>query len=200
MGPCSSSPGPSPLSAPQLTAQGEIGPASLLGANTKPRSAPKGPFLRVLEPQCWGMGTTKHQHQTHPAARLTPGPIGVPPIIQGKKQAGPSEPPATFEGPPRQNPWSHDHAPQGFLLGFPLRTSQPSSQSCQPGSLCLTQTLGLLPRTLPKEAGTTTLGIGDHQAPVPDSPCHRDTTQAHRGPVAHSGWEKSQSPPSPGNI
>ena len=57
----------------------------LPGSNTKPRSATKGPFPKFLAPQCWGLGTTEAQCQTHRAARQSPGPIWVPPIIHVRR-------------------------------------------------------------------------------------------------------------------
>ena len=36
------------------------------------------------------------------------------------------------------------------------------------------------------------LGIGDRQAPVPDSPCRQAATRMNWGPAAHSGWDKGQ--------
>ena len=59
-----------------------LGPAGILGANPNPRSSPELPFPRGLVPQCWGLGTTDPQCQTHPVARTTPGPLGAPLIIQ----------------------------------------------------------------------------------------------------------------------
>ena len=98
------------------------GPATLLVANPNPRSDPKVPFPRGLVPQSHGLWNTEPQGQTHPATRLPSVPIGVPPIIQGRKQAGPSEPPATFKGPPRQNLWSHAPPPVCSTLGPPLHS------------------------------------------------------------------------------
>ena len=44
------------------------------------------------------------------------------------------------------------------------------------------------------------LGIGDSQAPVPDSPCHQATTWVNRGPAPQSGREKVQGTLCNGNI
>ena len=49
----------------------------------------------------------------------------------------------------------------------------------------------------PKGPVARVLGFWDCQAPVPDSPCCQATTWAHQCPMAHSVWEKVQSPPSP---
>ena len=97
-----------------------IRPAGLLGVNPNHRSAPEGPLPRDLAPHAgdWGL--------PNPSARPTLLHCHLPVALvchrsfRAGEQAGPSEPPATFEGPPRQNDWAHDHARQRPHLGPPL--------------------------------------------------------------------------------
>ena len=83
LGPCCPSPAPSPRHVNRSPHSHGLRPVGLMGANPKPRLAPKVPFPRGLVPQRWGLRTPEHQGQTYPAARPPPGPIGAPLLIQG---------------------------------------------------------------------------------------------------------------------
>ena len=95
-----------------------IGPASLLGANSNPRSAPEGPLQRGLLPQRQGLGTPEPQHQTHPAAPLAHEPLGVPPFIQGGRTGNAHHAHGDFQRPPAPKRW-------GPRSGLPARSPGP---------------------------------------------------------------------------
>ena len=135
--------------------------------------------------------------QTHLATSLPPGLIGALPIIQGRKQAGPSEPPVIFEGTPRQKPWSRDHAPQAISSSCP---SKPHSPWIRPASLLWPKPnpRSALRGALPKRPGVPTLEIGDRKAPVPALPSLQAATRVMRRPN-HSGQENGQGPPCQGH-
>lgn len=57
----------------------------------------------------------------HPLSGPPFGPTGCHISFRAGELSGPSEPPAIFEGPPRQNPWAHAPPPQGPHLVLPLR-------------------------------------------------------------------------------
>ena len=105
--------------------------------------------------------------------------------------------------------WRHLKAPQAKFLGptLPLTSALTSAHhsthctafsSCLRASCELTPMLGQPPRALPKGPGGAKLGIGDGQAPVPDSPrCHA-ATWANWGATAYSVREKGQGTASTG--
>ena len=107
--------------------------AGLLGSNPNPRSVPEGHLPRGLAPQRRGLGTPEHQHRTHPAAPLPPGPLGVPLVIQDGRIVRALGALATFEGPPRQKAWAHAPARQRPHLGPPI--SSPHSRRIGPAGL-----------------------------------------------------------------
>ena len=93
--PSSPSSAPSPRPAPPSPLSPWLWPAGLLRANPNPRLAPEGPVPRGLVLQCWGLGNTKPQRQTHPLSRPPPGPTGCAQSFRAGEGAGPSEPPAS---------------------------------------------------------------------------------------------------------
>ena len=112
------------------------------------------------------------------------------------EQAGPSDPPAIFEGNLRQNAWAHTPAHQRPHLSPPLRS--PHSWRIGPNRL-----LGdnPNPRSAPEgiSQGVWLPNTGDWDPPSPSSGltrllrCH----QAARGAADHSGWQNGQALPSP---
>ena len=164
------SPAPSPRPSPLLTAQPVDWACGLLGANHNPRSASEGPLRRGLVPQHRELGTPQPQRRTHPVTLPPPGPQGRCRSFRAGKRAGSSDPPATFEGFPRQN------ASAKLPLARALTSARPSARrtagtSGLPASWGLTVTLGRPPRGHYQGSAPATPGIGDPQAPVPGSPC-----------------------------
>ena len=137
---------------------------------------PRGALPRVLAPHCRGLGTPEPQRWTHPAAPPPPGPRRALPVIQVRRTAGPSEPPAAFEGALRQNAWAHAPACQRPHLGPPLR-SLPRQRIRPAGLWGLTLTLRRPPGAPPKGPGATMLGIGD---PEPQRRTHPATPMPPR--------------------
>ena len=197
--PRSRSPAHSPRPAPPLTAQLVDWACRPPFGYPNPRSVPEGPLPRGLEPQRRGLGTPLAPAQDspcHPAAtQAARGAAGH----SGWEMAGPSEPLASFEGPPRQNAWAHAPAHHYPHLGPPRHL--PHSRHIRPAGL-----LGANPNPrLVLEghfqgAWLRTPGIGDPRAPALDSPCRPATTQADRAAARHSGWENGQVPPSPREL
>ena len=164
-----------PISSPPSQ---RIEPAGFLEANPNPRSAPEGPLPSGLVPLRRGLRTPEPQRWTHPAARPPPEPLGALLVIHGGRQAGPSEPPANFKGPLRQNAWAHAPARQRPPLGPPLclrhiRRMGPAA------SWVLTLTL-VRPLRGPSQ-GAWRHNTGDWGPPSPSDgltlpPCHPATT------------------------
>ena len=174
LGPCSSSPAPSPRPPLCTTHSWLIGAAGLLGANSKPYIGPRGAPPRGLVPPCWGLGNPEPKLRTHPAAPPPPWPLGCRWSLRAGERAGPSELTATIEGPPRQNSWAHVPASSAFTSARPS-ARRTAGRSGLPASSGLTLTLGQLTRgpsqgAPPKWPVATTPGIGDPRAAAPDSP------------------------------
>ena len=170
------------------------------GGNPNARSAPEGCLPRGLAPQRWGLGTPEPKRRTHRAAPLPPGVVGALPVIQGGKRTGPSEPPATFEGPLRQNARALSPARQHPHLGPPLRSQH--SRRIRLGGL-----LGANPnpRSAPEGPLLRSLarqrrGLG---APEPQRWTHRAApalTWDARGTASHSGLETGSAVRAHGDI
>ena len=122
LSPSSRSPAPSPRPTPPLAHCRQIGTAGLMGAYPNPRSDPQGPLPRGLAPQRRGLGTPEPQGRTHPIAPPPTRPVGRRRSFRAAELTGPSEAPATIEGPPRQNAWAHAPARQHPHLSRLLRS------------------------------------------------------------------------------
>ena len=132
----------------------------------------------------------------HPLSGPPLGPMGRHLLFRAGELSGPSEPPAIFEGPPRQNPWAHAPPPQGPHLVLPLRS--PHSHR-----------LGLagLLKANPNPRSATERPFPRGLAPqhwilgTPESQHQTHTAPGRplgpRGAIAHSGRENRQGPQSP---
>ena len=97
LGPRSPSPA-SHFSLPLCTPHSHrLASAGLLGL-TLTLGWPPIPFPRGLVPQCWGLGTTKLQCQTHPVTRPPQVPIRAPQLIQDGRKRRALRGPSEFEG------------------------------------------------------------------------------------------------------
>ena len=142
-----------------------ICPAGLLGITLTRGQAPRGPSEGAW---CCNAG---HWGPPNLSAGLTLLPLCHPGLEWRhrsfrEEQAGPSEPPATFEGPTRQNTWAHAPARQRPHLGPPL-PHHTASGSGLPASWGLTLTLGRPRVDPPRWPGAAKPGISNPRAPVP---------------------------------
>ena len=121
LGPCSRSPMPSPRSTPPLAAQPVDRDCQPPGCYPNLWWAPEGPIPGSYCPNTGNLGILS------PSARLTLLPYrhldreGHRRSLREGEEAGPSKPPATFEGPLHQNARAHAPARQCPYLGPPLR-------------------------------------------------------------------------------